>query len=384
MSSGPVAEPATELGRLRILSEHAAIRVSPLQLGAMSLGDAWAADMKPVSKPDAFALLDAYVAAGGNFIDTANGYQNEQTEEWLGEWMEARQNRDSLVIATKYTMNYRAHALGDTPVAGNHGGNSRRSAHISLRDSLRKLRTDYVDILYVHWWDSTASIREVMDTLHGFVQQGRVMYLGVSNTPAWIVSAASQYALDHGKTPFAIYQGRWNVMRRDLERDIIPMARRYGMALAPWDVLGGGRFQSPEQLAARKAAGDGIRAMFTDGPELSEAEVKISAALAEVAAEHGIKSLTAVALAYVMSKASNVFPLVGGRRVEHLDDNIRALSIRLTPEQIARLEETLPFDVGYPMNQLGEDPNVSGDSKTLEAWCRTPLAFPNAHPNTSL
>lgn len=111
---------------------------------------------------------------------------------------------------------------------------------MSVRDSLKKLQTDWIDILYVHYWDFTTSIEEVMDSLHALVQQGKVLYLGISDSPAWIVATANTYAKAHGKTPFSIYQGRWNLMLRDFEREIIPMDRQFGMALAPWDVLGRG------------------------------------------------------------------------------------------------------------------------------------------------
>lgn len=223
--------------------------------------------------------------------------QNQQSETWLGEWMQARGNRDLVVLATKYTLPYRE-GKGKTV---NFSGNSKRNMFVSLRDSLKKLQTDYVDILYLHVWDWTTSIPEIMDSLHILVQQGKVMYLGISDTPAWVVSAANEYATAHGKTPFSIYQGRWNVMLRDFERDILPMARHYGMALAPWDVLGGGRFKSKKQIEEKKGQGEKLRAMM-GGPEQTEDEVKFSAALEKVAGEHGIESLTAVALAYVMAK----------------------------------------------------------------------------------
>ena len=151
--------------------------------------------------------------------------------------MAERKNRDLMVIATKFTTPYRNYDLGKGKTV-NYCGNSKRSLALSLRDSLAKLQTDFIDILYLHWWDWTTSIEEVMDSLHALVLSGKVLYLGISDTPAWIVSAANEYAKSHGKTQFSIYQGRWNVMLRDFEREILPMARHYGMALAPWDVLG--------------------------------------------------------------------------------------------------------------------------------------------------
>lgn len=233
---------------------------------------------------------------------------------------------------------------------------------MSVRDSLAKLQTDFIDILYLHWWDHTTSIEEIMDSLHILVEQGKVMYLGISDSPAWVVSAANYYAKAHGKTPFSIYQGRWNIMLRDFEREIIPMARHFGMALAPWDVLGGGKFQTKAAIEERKKNGEGLRSMM--GGEQTEEEVKMSAALEEVANEHNV-SLTAVALAYVMSKTVNVFPLVGGRKVEHLKDNIKALSIKLSDEQIKKLEGVKSFDPGFPNTFIGEDPKISGQPNFL-------------------
>jgi aryl-alcohol dehydrogenase-like predicted oxidoreductase len=359
----PAPEPVSELARYRILSSTAGIRVSPFQLGAMSLGNAWSGFMGGMTKDQAFKLLDAYFKAGGNFIDTANDYQCGQSETWLGEWMAARQNREQLVIATKFTNAYTAPVLGNTGGAINHGGNHKRSLHVSVQASLKKLQTDFIDILYLHWWDHTTSIEEIMDSLHNLVQQGKVLNLGISDTPAWIVSAANTYARDHGKTPFSIYQGRWNVMLRGFERDILPMARHFGMALAPWDVLGGGKFQTRKALEERRERGESLRNTY--GPDQSDDEVRMSEALAKVAAEHGIESVTAIALAYVMSKAPNVFPLVGGRKVEHLRDNISALKIRLTAEQIEYLESVKSFDIGFPGNMIGEDPKVSGKTPLL-------------------
>ncbi|KAL4864069.1 hypothetical protein BDV12DRAFT_176656 [Aspergillus spectabilis] len=362
---GPAPEPATELGRYRILSSTAGIRVSPLQLGAMSIGDAWSSFMGSMDKETSFKLLDAFAAAGGNFIDTANNYQDEQSEAWLGEWMAARKNRDQMVIATKFTTDYKSYALGKGNLP-NHCGNHRRNLNVSVRDSLRKLQTDYIDILYLHWWDHTTSIKEIMDSLHMLVEQGKVMYLGISDSPAWVVSAANTYAVDHGKTPFSIYQGRWNVMLRDFERDIIPMARHFGMALAPWDTLGSGKFQTKKSLEERKKKGEKLRSMMGDG-EQTDDEVRMSEALAKVAEEHGIGSVTAIALAYVMSKAPNVFPLVGGRKVEHLHDNIQALKIKLTQKQIDYLESIKPLDIGFPNNLIGPDPRETGHATGLLA-----------------
>ena len=370
----PLPEPPTELGRLRILSKTAGIRVSPLILGGASIGDAWSGFMGSMNKEQAFELLDAFYEAGGNCIDTANSYQNEESEIWIGEWMASRKLRDQIVIATKFTGDYKKYEVGGGKSA-NYCGNHKRSLHVSVRDSLRKLQTDWIDILYIHWWDYMSSIEEVMDSLHILVQQGKVLYLGVSDTPAWVVSAANYYATSHGKTPFSVYQGKWNVLNRDFERDIIPMARHFGMALAPWDVMGGGRFQSKKAMEERKKNGEGLRT-FVGGPEQTELEVKISEALNKIAEEHGTESVTAIAIAYVRSKAKNVFPLVGGRKIEHLKQNIEALSIKLTPEQIEYLESIVPFDVGFPKSLIGDDPAVTKKLSPLTSMSAR-IAFDN-------
>lgn len=205
-----------------------------------------------------------------------------------------------------------------------------------------------------------------MDSLHILVEQGKVLYLGISDTPAWLVSAANTYARSHGKTPFSVYQGRWNIMLRDFERDIIPMARHFGMALAPWDVIGGGKFQSKKQIEARKKQGEGLRSTFGTGDQ-TPGEEKISAALEKVAGEHGLESLSTIALAYVMQKTPNVFPIIGGRKVEHLHDNIKALTIKLTPEQITFLESQTEFEPGFPSNFVGESPKATGKSSWVVA-----------------
>ncbi|KAK0727694.1 putative aryl-alcohol dehydrogenase Aad14 [Lasiosphaeria miniovina] len=359
----PAAAPATELGRYRILSSTAGVRVSPLQLGAMSLGQAWEPELGPMDKAGAFKLLDEYVLSGGNFIDTANDYQDEESEEWLGEYFDEKGTRDQMVIATKYTTHYRKHDLG---LAGiNYAGNHRKSLRLSVEASLKKLRTSYIDILYLHWWDHTTSIEEIMDSLHILVEQGKILYLGMSDTPAWIVSAANYYARANNKTPISIYQGRWNVMMRDFEREIIPMARHFGMALAPWGALGSGKFQSSKAIQERKQRGEALRSI--QGGEQSEAEAKMSEALCNVAAEHGIKSPTAVALAYVMSKYPYTYPIVGGRKVEHLRDNVKCLHISLTQQQIEYLEAVVPFDPGFPSNLIGPDPKVAGKATGLLA-----------------
>ena len=215
-----------------------------------------------------------------------------------------------------------------------------------------------------------------MNALNDLVSSRKVLYLGISDTPAWIVVKANCYARQHGLRQFSIYQGRWSAAERSFEREIIPMARHFGMALAPWDVLGSGKFQSKKAVEERKKKGEGLRSMLGSG-EQTEEEVRMSEALAKVAEEHGIESVTAIALAYVMAKTPNVFPLVGGRKIEHLHDNIQALKIKLTPQQVEYLESVRPLDPGFPNTFIGPDPKVTGQASFLLA-ANSQLAFVRA------
>ncbi|KAK0220705.1 NADP-dependent oxidoreductase domain-containing protein [Armillaria fumosa] len=345
--------PATKLGHYRVLSPLAGVRVSPLQLGAMSIGDTWHKfGMGSMDKQSSFKLLDAYYDMGGNFIDTANGYQDESSEEFIGEWMQSRGIRDQIVLATKYTANYK-YRKPSIKHQVNYAGNHAKSLNVSVTESLRKLRTTYLDILYVHCYDFETSVQEIMNSLHLLVLQGKVLYLGISDSPAWFVAQANTYALQQGKSPFVIYQGRWNLLERSFEREIIPMARSLGLALAPWDVLSGGKIRTDDEEEERRRSGENGRTLVSDCWERTEDEKKVSKALEHVAQELGAKNIRSVAIAYVMQKTPYVFPLIGGRKVEHLASNLEALNIVLSPEQIKYLESILPFDLGFPGNFFG-------------------------------
>lgn len=191
----------------------------------------------------------------------------------------------------------------------------------------------------MHWWDFATTIPELMQSLNRLVTAGKVLYLGASDMPAWVVSKANQYARDHGLRQFSVYQGRWSAASRDFERDIIPMAREEGMALAPWGALGGGNFKTEEQRKAQE--GRKVKP--------SEAQIKISDALEAVAKRHNT-IITSVAMAYVMHKTNYVFPIVGGRTIDHLKQNIEALTLELTAADMEEIETAVPFDIGFPNN----------------------------------
>ncbi|KAJ8120418.1 hypothetical protein ONZ43_g2867 [Nemania bipapillata] len=338
MSFLPTAPPPkSPLARYRILSPTASVRVSPLCLGSMNFGDAWKQSMGACDKDTVNQILDFFYSQGGNFIDTSSNYQYEESETWIGEWMKSRGVRDQMVIATKYTTNYRAPRTDEILI--NFQGNGTKSLHTSVNRSLQKLQTDYIDLLYVHWWDFSTSIPEVMQSLNQLVLAGKVLYLGVSDTPAWVVAKANEYARNHGLRQFSVYQGKWSAASRDFEREIIPMTKSEGMGLAPWGALGGGKFKTEEQR--KNAEGRSFPP--------SDIEIKVSKAL-EVVAKRKNTIITSVAQAYVMHKTPYVFPIIGGRTLDHLKANIEALNLSLSKEDIKEIESAAPFDFGFPSN----------------------------------
>ncbi|OTA98946.1 hypothetical protein M426DRAFT_325552 [Hypoxylon sp. CI-4A] len=332
--------PKSLLIRHRQLAPSASVRVSPLCLGAMTFGQKQADRYGEITKEEAFNILDTFYSNGGNFIDTANAYQHGQSEEWVGEWMASRGNRDEMVIATKYSAPWQSdHA---DKIQSNFIGNSSKSMKVSVEASLKKLQTTYIDLFYVHFWDYTTSIEEVMHSLNDLVVAGKVIYLGISDAPAWIVSSANRYARDHGLRPFAVYQGMWSASLRDFERDIIPMARAEGMALAPYGVLNQGRFQTKKGYEEREKANLGRKFI-----PVSTRDKEVAAVLERIADRKGCQLLQ-VALAYCLQKTPYVFPIIGGRKVEHIQSSIDGLGVELSDDEVAEIEKAYPFDHGFP------------------------------------
>jgi aryl-alcohol dehydrogenase-like predicted oxidoreductase len=330
----------SNLHRHRQLAPAASVRVSPLCLGAMTFGDKQSERYGEVTQGAAFSIMDHFYKEGGNFIDTANAYQYGQSEEWVGEWMKARGNRDEIVLATKFSTGY----LGDQKqkIQSNTGGNGTKSMKLSVEASLTKLQTTYIDLLYLHWWDYTVSIPELMHSLNDLIVAGKVFYLGISDAPAWVVSKANQYARNHGLRQFVVYQGMWNASMRDFEREIIPMCRDEGMGLCPYGVLNQGRFQTEEGFKEREKHNPG-----RNFKPLSDHDKKISKALEVISNKKGVPLLH-IALAYVMQKTTYVFPIVGGRKVEHIAGSIDALSVSLSQEEMDEVDAAYAFDPGFP------------------------------------
>lgn len=340
----PAPKPSSLLGYHRILSPTAGVKVSPLCLGGISIGNTWS-DVFGKNE-DPFKLLDTYFELEGNFIDTSNTYNSESSEQLIGEWMVKRGVRDQMVIATKYSAGYRAYNREQEPMQSNFTGNSAKSMRISIEHSLQKLQTSYVDILYVHWWDFATSVEEVMRHLHVLVMAEKVLYLGISDTPAWIVVKANAFARQHGLTPFSVYQGRWNVAYRDMEAEIIPMCEDQGMAVVPWAALGGGQLMTAEQRE-QKARDPDARG----GYGASQADIRVSEVLEHISKRQGT-TLQAVALAYLFQQSTYVFPIVGVQTPEHIEAMPDALRIKLSEQDIQQIHEAAPLNPLFPTNFL--------------------------------
>jgi len=316
------------------------LRVSPLSLGTMTFGSEWGWGAE---EDEARRLFDTYVDRGGNFIDTASMYTAGASERLLGRFM--AEKREQLVIATKYTMNRRA---GDP----NAGGNHRKSMVRSVEESLTKLGTDHIDLLYLHVWDSTTPVEEILRGLDDLVRQGKVLYLGISDTPAWQVSRMQAIADLRGWSPLVALQVEYSLAERTTERDLIPMAQEMGLGVIPWSPLAGGvltgKYKRSDLKAEASANPAGTRHNVVLAHNMLTARnLDIADEVGTIAEELG-KSRAQVALAWTLLNPAVTSPLIGARTLEQLEDNLGALEVRFDDDQRARLDAISAVDLGFP------------------------------------
>jgi aryl-alcohol dehydrogenase-like predicted oxidoreductase len=310
---------------LRILGPSG-LRVSELCLGVATFGnDDWGCD-----EAESARILDRYLDAGGNFLDTANKYADGRSEEVVGSLLGSR--RDRIVLGTKYTA-----AMEPDP---NSGGNHRKSLVRSLEASLRRLRTDYVDILWVHAWDGVTPIDEVVRALDDQVRLGKVLSLGISNAPPWIVGYANAYAACTGRSPFVAVQNEYNLLQRGAERELLPMTKYFELGFLAWAPVAQGRLtgkhlrDEPTRLSREEAA-------------ISAAAARTIGETVAVAEELGAAPAT-VAIRWLVQRQPHAIPIVGVRTLEQLEANLRVLELELSPEQESRLDEVSAIDLGSP------------------------------------
>lgn len=323
--------------RYRLLGSSG-IRVSEMALGTMTFGTAWGWG---ADRDECARMLAAYVEAGGNFIDAAHNYTGGESESILGELLEGR--REKFVLASKYTL---TNDRSDLNAGGNHSKSLRRM----LDESLRRLRTDYVDLLWVHMWDGLTSIEQVVRALDVEVRAGRVLQVGFSDAPSWVVSQADAIAERHGWARPVAVQAPYSVRSRDIERELLPMAAAHGMAALAWGVIDGGL------LTGKYKAGNAQPRRYGE-TTVSEATARLVEVIAEVAEQVGA-SPAQVCLAWVLSRRANgwnVIPLLGARSGAQLRENLSAVDIRLDEEALRRFDEAAAFRLGYPRSFLEDD-----------------------------
>jgi aryl-alcohol dehydrogenase-like predicted oxidoreductase len=317
------------------------LRVSPFALGAMTFGNDPGGAGSSVEESE--KILATYLDRGGNFIDTANFYTNGHSERILGDYFAAHPGRrDRVVLASKFFTNM-------FPGDPNGGGAGRRSIIAQLDESLRRMRTDYLDLYWLHNWDRHTPIDETLRTLDDLVRAGKIRYIGFSNTPAWVTAQAQTTALLKGWTPLIALQVEYSLLARTVEGEIAPLALDQGMALVPWSPLKNGFLSGKYRRAA--PVSDSARAAYVGGP--TEEEFWVIEAVAAVAAELGTSS-AAVSLAWLRAREGTVVPILGARRLDHLETNLAGLDVILTPDQLRALNDVSAPSLNYPAPMHGE------------------------------
>ncbi|MCR8644308.1 aldo/keto reductase [Paenibacillus sp. N1-5-1-14] len=315
------------------------LRVSEVCLGTMTFGEDWGWG---ASKEECKKIFETYVEAGGNFIDTANFYTQGTSESIVGELIASA--RQQYVLATKYSLTMRS----DDP---NAGGNHRKNMIQSLEASLKRLNTDYVDIYWLHAWDFTTPVEEVIRALDDMVSAGKVLYIGISDTPVWIVSQANTLAALRGWSAFIGLQVEYSLIERAPERDLLPMAESFGMSVTAWSPLGGGvltgkyNFEEKEQAGSEGGRLSPSSGRFNDKNRLIVEELK------QVASELECTPAQ-VALSWVRAQSSSIIPIIGSRKVTQFSDNIASLHYQLNEDQLARLHEASRIELGFPHDFL--------------------------------
>jgi aryl-alcohol dehydrogenase-like predicted oxidoreductase len=324
------------------------LRVSEISLGTMTFGEEWGWG---AAKDEARRIYDAYREAGGNFIDTANVYTKGTSETFLGEFM--RGHRQEMVVATKYTN-------AQPGNNANAGGNHRKSMIQAVEASLKRLGTDYIDLYWLHIWDGITPVEEVMRAFDDLVRQGKVLYVGVSDAPAWWVAQANTLAGLRGWSKFVGLQIEYSLLERTVERELIPMAKAFGLTVVAWSPLKGGVLTGKYQPADGTGSAGTIKTESEENARYSLQMMKgflpergrqdrAVAAVREISAQTG-RSPAQVALAWLRYREVPVIPIIGARKIVQFEDNLASLTLELTPAQVAALDTATAVELGFPHN----------------------------------
>jgi len=350
------------------------LRVSPLCLGAMTFGTEWGFGTDESTSKEMF---DRYIDAGGNFIDTADAYTNGHSEELVGKFVSERGLRDLAVIATKFTFN-------PQPGNPNSGGNGRKNIYRALEGSLRRLKTDYIDLYYLHAWDIVTPAEEVVSTLTDLVHEGKIRYYGLSDTPAWYVARMQTIAEKEGKERVATLQLEYSLVERNIEREHIPAAQEFGIGVCPWSPLAGGFLSGKYKRDGHTGRGEGRLV----GPNqifnrFTERNWRILDAFLEIAKQIN-KTPAQVALNWVTRQPGVTSTILGAKTVAQIEDNLGAIGFEIPSEFRTRLDEASALEPTHPYIFFG--PTIQGrisGGTTVEGWRRAytyagPVAPPPA------
>ena len=314
---------------------NSGLRVSEAALGTMTFGEEWGWG---AAKDEARKVYDTYRDAGGNFIDTANVYTNGSSEHFVGEFIE--EHRQSVVLATKYSNA----APGNDP---NAAGNHRKSMMQAVDASLSRLQTDYIDLYWVHIWDQMTPVEEVMRGFDDLVRQGKILYAGISDAPAWWIAQANTLAELRGWSRFAGLQIEYSLIQRTVERELVPMAKALDLGITAWSPLANGVLTGKYHGKGNAEAGRMSRQEMREFLPEQERTQRIITALKSVAEQTG-RSMAQVALAWLRHRPVPVIPILGARKVSQLQDNLASLDLMLSAEQVNALDEASSIDPGFP------------------------------------
>ena len=339
------------------------LRVSPLCLGTMTFGEdlGWGSSVEESEK-----IIDRYIELGGNFIDTANFYTKSHSEKIIGDHIGRHAaRRDRLVIATKFSGNL-------YPGDPNGGGSGRKSVIAACEDSLRRLQTDYIDLYWLHNWDVHTPIDETMAALEDLVRAGKVRYLGVSDTPAWKVAEANVTARFRGWSAFIGLQIEYSLLERTVEQELVPMARELGLGITPWSPLKSGALSGKY---TRKNAGQlkGDRGFFLD-PFLNEKTYALVDELEVIAKQHD-STVARIALAWLRGQPGVTSTIIGARRISQLEDNVQALAVNLTADNLSRLDALTKPALGFPQHMQAWFPAIHNGGTSVNGVQMPPSDF---------
>jgi aryl-alcohol dehydrogenase-like predicted oxidoreductase len=312
------------------------LKVSELCLGTMGFGTegGWGAD-----KESSFAIMDTFAEAGGNFLDTANVYKLGTSEKIIGEYI-SNHDRDYFVLATKYS-------LKDNLTNPNASGNNRKNMMRSVEESLKRLKTDFIDVLYLHIWDDITPIDEVLRAMDDLIKQGKVNYAAISDTPAWVVAKGNTLAELMGWSQFVALQVEYSLLARTPERELIPMAKHFGITVTPWAPLGGGA------LTGKYLRGEEGR-IKAESVRRNDRSTDITKAVVEIADELGV-SPGNVALKWTTQQGFSSIPIVGATKISQLEDNLKTVDVELSKAHLQKLDEISAIQLGFPGDFFREE-----------------------------